>query len=281
MFGKYIQDKNKNAVIRVNDNFSLNPQIDMLPLFRSDKDLYSLLSDKEVVDADLYVVSDVKPFYSGVNKDLLVSPRLDNLTSAYAIVKAITSSSPKGIAIGYFSDNEEIGSSTKQGARSSFLVDVLDKINRKLGYTKDDYNKAIADGFVLSIDNGHAVHQAHPEKSDISAQVYLNKGIVIKHHTNYATDALSSSYVKLIADKMNIPYQDYYNRSDLRCGGTIGLITSAQLEMNAADIGLAQLAMHSAVETIGANDIKLMEEFVKGYFNSSFKTNENDEVIIE
>ncbi|MBR4237514.1 M18 family aminopeptidase [bacterium] len=266
----------------VNDSLTLNKQVDMLPLLGSNTDVYSLLSNgKEVIDADLYVVPDVKPYLSGVNKDLLVSPRLDNLTSAYAIAKAIIESNPKGIAIGYFSDNEEIGSGTKQGASSMFLPDTLEKINRSLGFSKDDYNKAIANGFALSIDNGHAVHQAHPEKSDISEKVYMNKGIVIKHHTNYSTDGLSSSIIKTIAKTNKISYQDYYNRSDQRCGGTIGLITSSQLEMNACDIGLAQLAMHSAIETIGYNDIKLMMELVKSYFNTSISTLDNYEIKLD
>lgn len=266
----------------VNDSFSLNVQTDMLPLLGSDTDLYSLLSNgNEVIDADLFVVPDVKPYYSGVNRDLLVSPRLDNLTSCYTIAKGISISNPKGVSIAFFSDNEEIGSGTKQGAESAFLLNTLERINDSLGFTKDDFYKAISNGFILSIDNGHAVHQAHPEKSDIAEKVYLNKGIVIKHHTNYSTDGLSSSIVKTICKNNKIPYQDYYNRSDIRCGGTIGLITSAKLEMNACDIGLAELAMHSAIETVGRSDIKHMEDLVTSFFNTSIKQLENYEIEIE
>ena len=249
-----------------NNDFSPSVQNDMLPLVGEGKDVYSFVSAKEVLDADLFVVPAVKAYVSG---DLLCSPRLDNLTSVYSSIKAINYCEPKGVAIAACFDNEEIGSSTKQGAGSEFLNNVLHTINRGLGYNEDDFVSACRNCFVLSIDNGHAVHPAHPEKSDPVNRVYLNGGIVIKHHTNYSTDGFSSAVVKTILDKAGIEYQDYYNHSDIRCGGTIGLIASTHLEMNACDIGLAQLAMHSAVETVGKYDIVKMENCVKAFFNSA------------
>ncbi len=257
----------------VNTSFSLNVQTDMLPLIGGDDtDLYKvLLPDNEVIDGDLYVVPSIEARVLGVKSDILCSPRIDNLTSAYSSVKAIIDCEPKGVAIACLFDNEEIGSGTKQGADSAFLPELLKKINSDLGYGENEYLQAKANGFVLSIDNGHAVHPAHPEKSDVNEKVYLNGGIVVKHHANYSTDGLSSALIKSVFDKNGVKHQDYYNRSDLRCGGTLGLITSAQLQMNAADIGLAQLAMHSAIETVGADDISVMERGIKAFFNTSFK----------
>ena len=96
----------------------------------------------------------------------------------------------------------------------------------------------------------------------------MNKGVVIKHHPNYSTDGLSSSIVKQIAKKANVEIQEYYNSSDIRCGSTIGLMTSAKLAINTCDIGLAQLAMHSGVETVGKYDIKKLENLVKAFFET-------------
>ncbi len=263
----------------VNEGMSLNMQNDMLPLIGNVDDLYSLLApNEEVIDSDLYVAPDVKPYYAGTKNEYLVSPRIDNLSSAYAIVKAIVNANPKGVSIGAFFDNEEIGSSTKQGARSAYLPDVLEKINRSLGYGADEYLTARRNGFVVSIDNGHSVHQAHPEKYDLNAYSKVGGGVVIKHHVNYATDGMSSAVVKSICKNNSIPFQDYYNRSDLRCGSTIGLMSSAQLEMNTCDIGIAQLAMHSAIETASMDDVKEMTKFVEAFFNTSLKMKE-DEVI--
>ena len=107
-------------------------------------------------------------------------------------------------------------------------------------------------------------------------EVFLNKGIVIKHNVNYSTDGISSSIVKAICKNNNIQYQDYYNNSDIRCGGTIGLVISTKLAINSCDVGLAQLGMHSAIETVGKCDIEKMEEFIKKFFESTIiKENNN------
>ena len=249
-----------------NDGFSPSVQNDMCPLVGEGEDVYSFVSNEQVLDGDLFVVPAVKAYNSG---DLLCSPRIDNLTSAYASIKALADCKPKGVAIAACFDNEEIGSDTKQGAASELLASVLRMINRGLGYSEADFEFARKDSFILSIDNGHAVHPAHPEKSDPLNRVYLGGGVVIKHHTNYATDGLSSAIVKAILDKANVRYQDYYNHSDVRCGGTIGLITSNNLAINACDIGLAQLAMHSAIETVNKADISEMESCVRAFFDTA------------
>ena len=249
-----------------NNDFSPSVQNDMCPLVGEGKDVYSFVSSSEVVDGDLFIVPAVKAYESG---DLLCSPRIDNLTSVYSSIKALAECEPKGVAIATCFDNEEIGSDTKQGATSAFLANVLETINRGLGFNETDLLFAKRNGFILSIDNGHAVHPAHPEKSDPLNRVYLGGGVVIKHHTNYATDGFSASAVKTILDKAGIPHQDYYNHSDVRCGGTIGLIASTNLEMNACDIGLAELAMHSAVETVDKRDVGKMQACVKAFFNTA------------
>lgn len=257
----------------VNNGMALSVQKDMLPLLGNVEDLYSTLSKDEIVDSDLYVVPATAPYYSGVNEEYLCSPRIDNLTSVYASMQAIVACNPQNIALACCFDNEEVGSRTKQGANSALLRNVLKKIARGLGKSKDDFISACEKGFILSIDNGHAMHPSFPEKSDIKERVYLNGGIVIKHHTNYSTDGFSSAVVKTMLDKAGVEYQDYYNHSDLRCGSTIGLMTSANLAMNACDIGLAQLAMHSAVETVGSTDIAKMQKCVNAFFDCSIVQN--------
>jgi aspartyl aminopeptidase len=264
----------------VNEGIELKVQSDMLPLLGNCDDLYAaLLPNEKIIDGDLYCVPFVKPTYTGIDSEFLISPRIDNLSSLYAITEAINSSNTKGISMLYATDNEEIGSLSKQGAESIFLVNVLDKINTALNKSKDDYHKAIANGFMLSIDNGHAVHPAHPEKSDPSETVKLNQGVIIKHHPNYATDGFSSAIVKTIAKKNDILIQEYFNNSDVRCGSTIGLVTSAQLGINTCDIGLAQLAMHSGIETVGKYDIQRMINLVKCFFETEIEINDKETII--
>ena len=257
----------------VNNGVAIGVQKDMLPLLGTADDLYSTLSQGEIVDADLYVVPALAPCYSGVNDEYLCSPRIDNLTSVYTSLQAIAECAPQNIAIACCFDNEEVGSRTKQGANSALLRNVLEKTARGLNKSRDEFISACENGFILSIDNGHAMHPAFPEKSDVTQRVYLNGGIVVKHHTNYATDGFSSSVVKSMLDKAGVEYQDYYNNSDLRCGSTIGLISASDLSMDACDIGLAQLAMHSAVETVGAKDIDKMRLCVKTFFECNISRN--------
>lgn len=143
-------------------------------------------------------------------------------------------------------------------------------INESLGKTEMDFENACEQGFVLSVDNGHAVHPAHPEKSDINAQIKLNGGIMIKHNSNYATNGLPSALLKNMLNKSKIIYQDFYCNSDQSCASTVGLIISSILHINACEIGLAQLAMHSAIETKGSNDIESMNRCCNNFLKTAF-----------
>ncbi len=144
---------------------------------------------------------------------------------------------------------------------------------------KGDYNNMLRRSFALSIDNGHAVHPAHPEKYDVTNKVFMGDGIVIKHNTNYATDGMSSAIVKKCCDNCGIAHQDTYSRSDMRSGGTLGLYVSTQLDMYVCDIGLAQLAMHSACETVSIADVQLMSQAVKAVFDSDITVADDSAIV--
>ena len=193
----------------------------------------------------------------------IAGPRLDDLECAYAGMKALTKEEAKEyINLCAVFDNEEIGSGTKQGADSTFLKDVLVRICTKLGLGEEEYRCMLADSFLISADNAHALHPNHPEKADTANRPVLNGGIVIKYHGSqkYATDAYSSAVMKDICHKAKVPYQAYANRSDIVGGSTLGNISTAQVSVNTVDIGLPQLAMHSALETAGAKDIVYLLE---------------------
>ena len=251
-----------------NDSLTLNAQIDTLPLFTQGGDsLYESLVDGKVLDADLYVVPVTPCFTSGASNEFLCSPRLDNLTSVYTSVKGIINAAPLNIAVVACLDSEEIGSGTFPGA-PIFIRQVLDAIADALDFTRADMLFATENGMVLSVDNAHASHPAHPEKSDPVNRCYMNGGVVIKHHVNYATDGLTSGLLKHMLAEMSVPFQDYYNRSDMRCGSTLGLRVACELGMRVCDIGIAQLAMHSACETCGARDIESMQICVTGFLSA-------------
>ena len=202
--------------------------------------------------------------------EYLFAPRIDNLTSAFASLEAVADCAPDGIAVAFLADNEEVGSATKQGAGSTFLRETAERVYRAIG--GDNFDGALAESLFLSVDNAHALHPNHPELSDPTNRTMPGKGVVIKRHANqnYTTDALSAAIVKEIFDRAGVKHQDFYMRSDLPCGGTLGAISSSQLSVRSCDVGLAQLAMHSAVETFCLKDYEEMKRGIKAFFESRF-----------
>ncbi len=276
----------------VNEGLKLNPQTDMSPIAEIlnenetgkglIKELKDVAGDGEVKEYDLYLVSAQKPFSAGFNDELLCSPRIDNLTSAISSLEAIVKAEPKEIAICYVADNEEVGSGTKQGAASKFLIDVLTRIAKCLG-KENELDEMLASSFMVSDDNAHAVHPNHPEFSDPTNRVKLGDGIVVKHHANqnYTTDAFSSAIIKKILDEAGVEYQDFYTRSDMPCGGTLGAISSAQVSIKSVDVGIPQLAMHSAVETMAIKDYETAKRALIAFYNAKITADGDDKTQID
>lgn len=265
-----------------NDGIPFNVQTDCQPLYALDVDAEVLKKDLEsafdgkLLDCDLYLVCDETPFIAGRNDEFLCAPRVDNLTSCFSSIQALIDcvSSENNTVIAYLADNEEIGSRTKQGAGSTFLFDTLKRINEKTSDLSLEIN--LKNTFLVSCDNAHATHPCHASLADGSNNVNLGSGIVIKHHgnMNYTTDAVSSALFKMILNSANVQYSDFYMRSDLPCGGTLGAISSSQVSVISVDVGIAQLAMHSAVETFAINDYYSMIKGLTAFYSSDLLPNE-------
>jgi aspartyl aminopeptidase len=167
-------------------------------------------------------------------------------------------------------DNEEVGSQTRQGAAGSFLPDVMARIEAVYGLNAEDSVRAKANAFFLSVDNGHATHPNHPEKSDPAHPIALNGGVVVKLTANqkYTTTAMTSALFREICRRANVPTQVFYNRPDVIGGGTLGNILSRAVSVPMADIGLPQLSMHSAMETAGTKDVAFMVRAVKAFYET-------------
>lgn len=262
-----------SAPIHLKKENTFNPQKDLLPLIgiNDTLDMLNLINklfgiEKEkIISFDLNLYNKTDACYLGINNELIASPRLDNLESAYSTLMGFIKANPKSIAIYASFNNEEVGSNTKQGADSTILYDVLLKIAGSV----DNLNMMLAKSFIASVDNAHAYHPNYPELYDPTNVCEMNKGIVIKHNANmrYTTDALSEAITIEIMNKANLKYQHYTNRSDIRGGSTLGAISSSHLSIPSVDIGLAQLAMHSNYETAGAKDFKDLIEFSKCFYN--------------
>lgn len=263
----------------------LNQQNDLLPVVGLTSEQNTLTEqlkkcsvfgeEEEILSHDLYLYNKERGCVAGLDNELIISPKLDDLECVYASLEAFLQAKPEyNINVCAIFDNEEVGSGSNHGADSTLLTDVLERICQSMNLNK---YQMYSSSMLVSADNAHAVHPAHPEKSDPTNNVHLNKGVVIKYHSglSYTTDALSASIFKAICKKADVPYQDYTNRSDLRGGSTLGRIALSKLSINAIDIGLPQLAMHSINEVAGTKDLKYMVYALREFYNSALEKNGN------
>jgi len=277
----------------INKGFAFNNQVDMLPILSAgnlkEDDFDSILAKElgiepeAILAKDLYLVNRQKAAIIGFDNELISSGRLDDLECVYTSLRGFVEAENKNhINVFAVFDNEEVGSVTKQGAMSTFLASTLDRVNTALGKSKEEYYRAIAKSILISCDNAHAVHSNHPELFDVKNRPVLNQGIAIKESANqkYTTDAFSRAILKKILEKKNIPYQTFANRSDIAGGSTLGNLSNTVVSMNAVDIGLPQLAMHSAYETAGAKDVGYAFETLKAFFEANIDI-KDDKVAIE
>lgn len=268
---------------QVNDGYAYNKQVDMLPLFGGAEckkgDFRKLIaeaagvSEESLYGSDLYLYNREEPSVWGGQEEFISSPHLDDLQCAYASFKGFLEGyQEKSVNVYACFDNEEVGSGTKQGAGSTFLYDVLRRIHMGLGKSEEDYYRAVAASFMLSADNAHAVHPNHPGKTDVENCVYMNEGIVVKSHAGqkYTSDGVSIALFRDICKKADVPVQFFANRSDVAGGSTLGNISSTKVSLNAVDIGLPQLAMHSSYETAGVKDTYYMIKAMKQFFSTHF-----------
>ena len=229
------------------------------------------VSQEDIFSRDLFLVDHTGGRIWGAKKEFVSAGHLDDLQCAFVALKAfLASSNEQDISVYTCFDNEEVGSNTKQGAKSTFLKDTLQRVNATLGFTQEDYYRALSASLLVSCDNAHAVHPNYPEKHDVANKPYLNGGMVIKEaaRQSYCTDAFSRAIVEAIWKQQNVPYQVFANRSDMPGGSTLGNLSNIQASMHAVDVGLPQLAMHSVYETAGTKDTLLGYQALKAFYDT-------------
>ncbi|MEE1113700.1 MAG: M18 family aminopeptidase [Eubacterium sp.] len=270
-----------------NENHAVNVQNDMPPIFGDEEAEGAFLKriaeaadaeEEQILGCDIFLVNRQKGTFVGVNHEYIASPRLDDLECAYTTLAGFLESGsvemsdefPAAASIPVLAvfDNEEVGSLTRQGADSTFLEDVLERIAEGLSWSRGRYHAAVADSFMISADNAHALHPNFPGKADPVNRPVMNKGIVLKFHAGqkYTTDGMSEAFFKKTCMDAEVPFQIFTNRADMAGGSTLGNISNAHVSIRTADIGLAQLAMHSAMETAGAKDPMYLAAFAETFF---------------
>lgn len=266
----------------VNKGTELNPAADLLPLLGCGSEpgaFRKLIAEaagirpEHLLSTELFLYPRTKAAQTGLEGEFIVSPRLDDLQCVFGCLEGYLAAKPgRSLPVLAVFSNEEVGSNTRQGADSTFLTDVLERIADGCGLSAEGWKAAVANSFMVSADNAHAIHPAHPEYADKQEFPVLNGGVVIKYNANqrYTTDALSGAVFQVVCQEAGVPVQNYSNRADLPGGSTLGNISTAHLSVPTVDIGLPQLAMHSVCETAGTADTAYLVKAMTAYFSRSF-----------
>ena len=264
----------------VNDGYKFNPAIDLLPLVGMSDAKGELMvaiakqadcKVEDIISHDLFVYNADEGRVVGLKKDMLLAPRIDDLGCVYASLRAFLDSPENDNAVSVLAvfDNEEVGSETKQGASSTFLNMTLSAI----AGSEEKYSEMLYNSFMVSADNAHALHPNHPELYDSSNAPVLGGGVVVKYNANqrYTTDAISDAVFSTFASRAEIKLQKFSNRADMVGGSTLGSIANTKVSISTVDIGLPQLAMHSANETCAVSDLDDMIKVLTELYSSGIE----------
>ena len=251
----------------VNDGAKFNPATDLLPLLGMSDAKGQLMTTlaaqagvkvEDIISHDLYLYNAEEGRVIGINDDLFLAPRIDDLGCVYASLRAFLDApeSDKVVSVLAVFDNEEVGSETKQGAASTFLNMTLSAV----AGSDEKYSAMLYNSFMVSADNAHALHPNHPELYDSTNAPVLGGGVVVKYNANqrYTTDAISDGIFTTLAGRVGAKLQRFSNRADMVGGSTLGSISNTKVALSTVDIGLPQLAMHSATETAAVSDLSDM-----------------------
>ena len=260
---------------KANEGYAWNPAVDLLPLMGSAdakgklNTLLEAAAGGKIIGHDLYLYIRQKASVWGLEEEFLSSAALDDLECAYCCTRGfLDASASASVPVLCVFDSEEVGSSSVQGAASDLLENLLTRICKAMDW---DMMEMLAGSFMVSADNAHAIHPNHPEFADPTNAPVVNGGVVLKFNASqrYCTDGVSGAIFRKACQKVNVPVQSYYNRADLPGGSTLGNISLCHVSVPTADIGLPQLAMHSAFESAGVKDAEMLMDAMASYYSRS------------
>ena len=268
----------------VNNGVKIDKQNDVLPVislinknFEREGYLERIILGKtgikkeDIIDFDLYLYATEKGCLLGANEEFMSSPKIDNLASVYTGLIGLLEAEENQDRINIFVafDNEEIGSATKQGADSNYLLNTLERISLALGLSRGDFLQMLESSYILSADAAHAAHPAHLGKTDPTNRGKINEGISIKISAKqkYTSDGYSIAVIKQIIEGTEIQIQPFVNESNELGGSTIGPISSTHLDIDGVDLGVPMFAMHSVRELCGIFDVFYLKELAKEFFS--------------
>ena len=265
---------------QINDGYKWNPAVDTNCLLGSKAaagKLNALLEEQaggKVLGHDLYLYVRQKAAVWGIEDEYICAPALDDLECAWSCTQGfLNAAESAAIPVLCVFDSEEVGSNSVQGAASMLLQSTLERICAALNL---ETAQLLASSFMISADNAHAVHPNHPELADAANAPVLGGGVVLKFNASqrYTTDGISAAVLRSVCKKAEVNVQTFYNRADMPGGSTLGHISLTHVSVPTADIGLAQLAMHSAFESAAVADAIALEKAMEVFYGSALEMTE-------
>ena len=266
---------------KANEGQPWNPAVDTIPLMggKDSTGKFNALLEQEaggkILGHDLYLYIREKASVWGVEEEYISAAALDDLACAWCCTRGFLQAKESSmIPVLCIFDSEEVGSCSAQGAASPLLAQLLEQICEKLQL---NLGNLLYNSFMLSADNGHAIHPNHPEYADANNAPVLNEGVVLKFNANqkYTTDGVSAAIFRKVCALADVPVQTYYNRADIAGGSTLGNISLSHVPVLTADIGLPQLAMHSCYETAGVHDVTALEQVITTFYSRDLAVSED------
>lgn len=267
----------------MNKGVELKANVDMLPLFSHSCENGSFrkliaktagVDEEDIVSTDLFLYPRTPATRLGLNGEFIASPRLDDLECVFGCYQGFKDAdTTRSLQVFCVFNNEEVGSGTRQGANSTFFEDTLRRICAHIDMSSEERYTMLANSFMLSADNAHAIHPAHPEYADKNEFPTVNGGIVVKFNAaqKYCSDGLTSAVFIRVCETADAPYQRYSNRADIAGGSTLGNISGTHVSIPTVDIGLPQFAMHSCYETAGIEDLESLVKAAKVFYSRNFR----------
>jgi len=271
----------------VNDGYKWNKAVDTVPMLGGSDDadkfwpLVESVAGGKILGHDLYVYVRQKSSVWGIDGEFISGPALDDLACAWGTARGfLQAEDTQAVPVLCAFDDEEVGSNSPQGAASTILEFTLERICAALNL---DIHTMLAQSFLVSADNAHAIHPNHPELADKANAPVMGRGVVLKFNASqrYTTDGVSASVFRHICRKAEVPLQVFTNRPDILGGSTLGHISLTHVSVPTADIGLPQVAMHSCYETAAVADLGHLEQAMTAYFNTTLTATHDGGCIIK
>ena len=266
---------------QANDGYKWNPAVDVLPLMggKDTKGKFAAMLEEaaggKILGSDLFLYIRQKASIWGLEDEYVSSAALDDLECAWGCTQGfLNAAESSAIPVLCVFNNEEVGSSSSEGADSNLLEGLLERICEALHL---DLYRMLAQSFMVSADNAHALHPNHPELADPTNAPVLGGGVVLKFNASqrYCTDGVSAAIFRKVCAKADVSVQTYCNRADLPGGSTLGNISLHHVSVPTADIGLPQLAMHSCYETAAVKDAGALADAMAAFYSSSLEVSGN------